>query len=58
MLLFHHDPLHSDEFLDEFGGRARDQWETMGGSPGVLELATERYEIELGPRKSQVGVGE
>jgi phosphoribosyl 1,2-cyclic phosphodiesterase len=48
LLLFHHDPLHSDDFLDAFGGRAAAQWEQLGGRPDQLELAAERREIEVG----------
>ena len=47
VLLFHHDPLHSDDFLDAFCGRAVSRWEELGGGPEKLELATERREIEL-----------
>ena len=47
VLLFHHDPLHSDDFLDALGGRACGQWEELGGRADQLELATERREIEL-----------
>jgi phosphoribosyl 1,2-cyclic phosphodiesterase len=47
MLLFHHDPLHSDDFLDAFAGQACIRWEELGGRADQLELATERREIEL-----------
>lgn len=47
VLLFHHDPLHSDDFLDAFAGRACARWEELGGDPARIELATERREIEL-----------
>ena len=33
-LLFHHDPLHSDEFLDRLGGEARARWAELGGARG------------------------
>jgi phosphoribosyl 1,2-cyclic phosphodiesterase len=46
-LLFHHDPMHSDEFLDRLYGTALDRWTAAGGDPTALELATERREIEL-----------
>jgi phosphoribosyl 1,2-cyclic phosphodiesterase len=48
LLLFHHDPLHSDDFLDAFAGRAAARWEELGGRPEKVELATERRVIELG----------
>lgn len=47
-LLFHHDPLHSDDALDRFGAMAGEQWSEMGGNPAALELACERREVELG----------
>ena len=47
LLLFHHDPLHSDDFLDAMGGRAITLWEQMGRNSDGVELATERREIEL-----------
>ena len=47
MLLFHHDPLHSDDFLDSFGGDACAKWQELGGRQEQVELATERREIEL-----------
>jgi ribonuclease BN (tRNA processing enzyme) len=47
VLLFHHDPLHTDEFLDRFAQEASTQWEALGGGSGQVELATERKEIAL-----------
>jgi phosphoribosyl 1,2-cyclic phosphodiesterase len=47
LLLFHHDPLHSDDFLDEFGREAERRWVEAGGRGDVLQLATERLEVEL-----------
>jgi phosphoribosyl 1,2-cyclic phosphodiesterase len=48
LLLFHHDPLHTDDFLDGFGGEIATRWEALGGQPERIELATERREIEIG----------
>jgi hypothetical protein len=50
-MLFHHDPLHSDDFLDAFHGRAIERWGELGEDPARLELATERREIEVAPRR-------
>jgi phosphoribosyl 1,2-cyclic phosphodiesterase len=50
VLLFHHDPLHSDDFLDAFGSHACAQWEDMGRRADRIELATERREIVLEQR--------
>jgi phosphoribosyl 1,2-cyclic phosphodiesterase len=46
-LLFHHDPLHSDDRLDVVAGCASQRWEEMGGDPDQIELATERRELEV-----------
>ncbi len=45
MLLFHHDPLHSDDFLDGFCGEVTTRWQELGGDPGQIELAAERREM-------------
>ena len=47
VLLFHHDPLHTDDFLDTLRGDALAQWEQLGGDTDRLELAVERHELEL-----------
>jgi phosphoribosyl 1,2-cyclic phosphodiesterase len=48
LMLFHHDPLHSDDFLDAFHGNAIERWEEMGGDPELLEMASERREVDVG----------
>ena len=47
LMLFHHDPLHTDDFLDAFHGSAIDRWEGLGGRPAQIELASERRELEI-----------
>jgi phosphoribosyl 1,2-cyclic phosphodiesterase len=47
LLLFHHDPLHSDDFLDSFSGEVSLRWGEIGGNPDCVELATERREMEI-----------
>jgi len=47
LLLFHHDPLHSDDFLDTFGAEVAVRWEELGGCQGSVKLAAERLEIEV-----------
>ena len=47
LLLFHHDPLHSDEFLDGFCASARGVWERLGGDPTELEMGMEGGELEI-----------
>jgi phosphoribosyl 1,2-cyclic phosphodiesterase len=46
-LLFHHDPLHSDDYLDGLYGVALKRWAELGGRQDSLEMATERRELEL-----------
>ena len=47
VMLFHHDPLHSDDFLDAFHGTAIAGWEELGGRAAQIELASERREVEI-----------
>jgi phosphoribosyl 1,2-cyclic phosphodiesterase len=47
-LLFHHDPLHSDDYLDGLYREARERWGAGGGGPGAIEMAAERAEFEIG----------
>ncbi len=49
VLLFHHDPLHSDEFLDRLGSEVNERWQAIGGPAGAIAMATERLEIDLSP---------
>jgi phosphoribosyl 1,2-cyclic phosphodiesterase len=48
VLLFHHDPLHSDAELDALHGRASERWDELGGRPGELAMAVEGAELEVG----------
>jgi phosphoribosyl 1,2-cyclic phosphodiesterase len=47
VLLFHHDPLHSDDYLDAFSGSALQVWGELGGTAPALELAVEGRELEV-----------
>ena len=49
VLLFHHDPLHSDEFLDGIAVDAQARWVKAGGQAEQIELAAERRELEVTP---------
>ena len=51
LLLFHHDPLHSDDFLDSFSGEVVARWQDMGGEPARVELAAERRELTIMGRR-------
>jgi phosphoribosyl 1,2-cyclic phosphodiesterase len=50
LLLFHHDPLHSDDWLDDFAGTAQAGWVERGGAPEALSLARELLEVDLAAR--------
>jgi phosphoribosyl 1,2-cyclic phosphodiesterase len=45
LVVFHHDPLHTDDFLDALQGSAIEHWAELGGEPAQLEFATERREL-------------
>jgi phosphoribosyl 1,2-cyclic phosphodiesterase len=49
VLLFHHDPLHSDQFLDALADEAAERWRELGGREGSVQMATERLELEIAP---------
>jgi phosphoribosyl 1,2-cyclic phosphodiesterase len=48
VLLFHHDPLHSDAFLDDFAGAVCARCLELGGEEWEVELAAERSEMVIG----------
>jgi phosphoribosyl 1,2-cyclic phosphodiesterase len=49
VLLFHHDPLHSDAELDDVFECSEARWAEMGGRPGALRMAREGDELEVVP---------
>ncbi len=49
LLLFHHDPLHSDDFLDGLCGEVAERWQQLGRNADEVELATERREVSISP---------
>jgi len=53
VLMFHHDPLHSDEFLDSFFDDVATRWQVLGGLPEQVEFAAERHELMLAARPTQ-----
>jgi phosphoribosyl 1,2-cyclic phosphodiesterase len=53
LLLFHHDPLHSDDFLDELHSSARRRWGELGGDPALVEMGMEGRELEIAPAAVQ-----
>jgi phosphoribosyl 1,2-cyclic phosphodiesterase len=50
VVLFHHDPLHSDDDLDNLQGAAIETFAELGGAPEAIELAVELEELEVGAR--------
>ncbi len=54
LLLFHHDPLHSDDFLDGFCDQATAAWHELGGTPARLQLAAERRELMIHDQAAQL----
>ena len=44
LVMFHHDPMHTDEYLDQMLGRAQELW---GSDEGAPVLAHEGLEIDL-----------
>ena len=50
LLLFHHDPHHTDDQLDQLHRGADEHWQSLGGSPGAVAMAVEGEEIELGAK--------
>jgi phosphoribosyl 1,2-cyclic phosphodiesterase len=47
LLLFHHDPLHSDEFLDSLHADARRRWEDVGADGVSVEMGMEGGELSV-----------
>jgi phosphoribosyl 1,2-cyclic phosphodiesterase len=50
LLLFHHDPEHTDDFLDRFADVVAERWQELGGRADAVGLAMERDERHLAPR--------
>jgi len=46
-VLFHHDPMHSDQRLDRLGADVGRIWSQMGGEPDAVQLGMEGDELEL-----------
>jgi phosphoribosyl 1,2-cyclic phosphodiesterase len=47
LMLFHHDPLHSDDFLDVLHVHAQERWASHGGAPGNVVAAMEGMVVEV-----------
>ncbi len=46
-LLFHHDPMHTDDDLDAMLDTAIERWASLGGEPESIGIAIERHETRL-----------
>jgi phosphoribosyl 1,2-cyclic phosphodiesterase len=46
LLLFHHDPMHSDDFLDRMHATATARWAELVGPAGAVDLAAEHVELD------------
>jgi phosphoribosyl 1,2-cyclic phosphodiesterase len=55
-LLFHHDPLHSDDWLDAHTLRAAAAWDARGGTAGAIELAREGATYEVDPATGEFAI--
>ena len=47
LALFHHDPLHTDAFLEDFHAAAVERWEAAGGGAGRVLIAAEGEELAV-----------
>jgi phosphoribosyl 1,2-cyclic phosphodiesterase len=47
LVVFHHDPLHTDDFLDALQGNAIERWTDLGGDSSQVEFAAERRELVI-----------
>jgi phosphoribosyl 1,2-cyclic phosphodiesterase len=57
-VLFHHDPLHSDAWLDAHGERAAAEWEARGGAPGAVELGREGTSYAVDPATGEFALAD
>ena len=57
LMLFHHDPLHTDAFLDRFCDQAREQLSAAGGDGDRLEMGIEGAESEVGTARQAAVAG-
>ena len=57
LMLFHHDPLHTDGMLDELRDEAGSRWAQAGGDPEALTMGIEGNELTVGPLASERPAG-
>ncbi|UJA19531.1 MBL fold metallo-hydrolase [Thermoleophilia bacterium SCSIO 60948] len=56
LLLFHHDPLHSDEFLDELESSAAARWAELGHDSASVSLAREGERVDVAAGREPAAV--
>ena len=49
LLLFHHDPMHADDVLDDLHAEAKRSWQELGRDATEIEMGAEGATVELGP---------
>ncbi len=54
LLMFHHDPLHTDDFLDAVADEVATRWAELGHAPTQVEIAAERRELAIEPAPARV----
>jgi phosphoribosyl 1,2-cyclic phosphodiesterase len=47
VILFHHDPAHTDDALDALGDEAKAAWTALGGGEHEVEMASEQLELTV-----------
>lgn len=57
-LLFHHDPLHTDDVLDAIAADAAERWSAMGNDPATVSMAREGDEIVVSAPRQAVQAGQ
>jgi phosphoribosyl 1,2-cyclic phosphodiesterase len=57
-VLFHHDPLHSDRWLDTHAERAAAGWVERGGVAGAVELGREGTSYAVDPETGEFALAE
>ena len=57
LLLFHHDPLHDDEYLDGLGAAAVERFTQAGGDPGGISMAQEGGALAVTASGASPGTG-
>ncbi|HEV3055677.1 MAG TPA: MBL fold metallo-hydrolase, partial [Solirubrobacteraceae bacterium] len=54
LLMFHHDPLHTDADLDAIASEVSARWSDFGHAPAQVEVAAERRELAIEPAPARV----